>query len=305
MKQSAYRILMALILCIALCQTNVYAQAPRSALRNVLQNTAMRTRTQTGTARYRSVPILSFHHLSEETGADLTPASFEEYLRVLTENGFTSVLYENLIAFTNGEKPLPEKPVLITFDDGYASNYDYAFPLLKKWNMKAEIAIVGSTVGCRICRDTGAEIIPHFTWSQAREMIRSGLVSIHSHSYNLHQHSATGQTVLRKGVQRIKGEREEDYVRVLTTDTLTANRRIFNDLGYTNVVYTYPYGQHNDLSERVLEKLGIQVTVTNTPGISDIEWGNPESLRLLRRLPCDENDLDLLQVIQNAYRSIQ
>ena len=103
----------------------------------------------------------------------------------------------------------------------------------------------------------------------------------------------------------MKGEREEDYIRVLTSDTKIANREIQSNLGYENQVYTYPYGQYNDLSEDVMNELGIRVTVTNTPGINDIEWGNPQSLKLLHRISCDAVGLDILDKIQKAYRSIQ
>ena len=107
------------------------------------------------------------------------------------------------------------------------------------------------------------------------------------------------------GVQRMEGETEEAYVEILTLDATIANRAILNNLGYENKVYTYPYGQYTELSEAILENLGIRVTVTNTPGISDIEWGNPETLKLLHRLSCDAVGLDIQKMIEEAYRTIQ
>jgi len=76
-------------------------------------------------------------------------------------------------------KKLPEKPIIIAFDDGYLSNYTKAFPILKKYGMKATIFIVASTVGKMY-----PEInYSHFTWAQAREMRESGLIEIGSHTY--------------------------------------------------------------------------------------------------------------------------
>ena len=304
MKHFSLRTFLCTLVCISLFQTCAFAAGPSDILRRILQKTTENICTQEGFSRFSSVPILSFHHLSEDPEADLTPDAFEEYLRILSENGYTAILYQDLIDFTDQKKRLPEKPVMITFDDGYTSNYEYAYPLLKKWNMKAEIAIVGYTVGYDYFPKTTADIIPHFTWAQASEMIQSGLISIHSHSYNLHHHAAVEKQFFRLGVQRMKGEREEDYIRVLTSDTKTANREIQSNLGYANQVYTYPYGQYTEISEGVLRKLGIRVTVTNTPGINDVEWGNPQSLKLLRRISCDAVGLDILDMIRKAQRTI-
>lgn len=311
MKHLSLRTVIGTLLCFVVFIAFAYAGAPGSALRRVLDKTSARAGATEGFPSVVSVPILSFHHLSEAQDAYLTPDAFEGYLRVLTENGYTAVLYQDLVDFADQKKPLPEKPVMITFDDGYTSNYTYAYPLLKKWNMKAEIAVVGFTVGYDYFPDTSSyrNIIPHFTWMQAREMVESGLVSIHSHSYNLHQYDpnydSNVEMSVRLGTQRLDGEAEEDYVRILTLDATIANRAIQNNLGYENRVYTYPYSQYNDLSEAILDTLGIRVTVTNTPGISDIEWGKPKSLKLLRRLSCDAVGLDILKMIEEAYRTIQ
>ena len=68
----------------------------------------------------------------------------EQDFQYLKEQGYTAVLPDDLIAYANGEGQLPPKPILITFDDGYYNNYSYAFPLLKKYDMKAVISIVGN-----------------------------------------------------------------------------------------------------------------------------------------------------------------
>ena len=81
---------------------------------------------------------------------------------------------------------MPENPIAITFDDGYLSNYEIAYPILKELNIPATIFIVTSTVG--LDESSGKVSTPHFTWDQAREMQESGIIDIHSHSHS-HSHS--------------------------------------------------------------------------------------------------------------------
>ena len=68
--------------------------------------------------------------------------------------------------------PLPDKPILITFDDGYASNYMYAYPILKKLGMQATIFVITDRRGKTL------SVNPHFSWNQAREMQDSGVIDI-------------------------------------------------------------------------------------------------------------------------------
>ena len=147
MKHLSLRTVIGTFLCLIVFIAFAYGGAPGNALRRVLDKTSARAGNGEGFPSVVSVPILSFHHLSEAQDAYLTPEAFEEYLRVLSDNGYTAVLYQDLMDFADQKKPLPEKPIMITFDDGYTSNYEYAYPLLEKWNMKAEIAVVGFTVG--------------------------------------------------------------------------------------------------------------------------------------------------------------
>lgn len=79
-----------------------------------------------------------------------TPQSFEENIKVLLENGYTFISFQELNAAINGKMSLPEKPILINFDDGYYSNYEYVFPILKKYNVKASIFVVTDKIGKEI-----------------------------------------------------------------------------------------------------------------------------------------------------------
>ncbi len=91
--------------------------------------------------------VLMYHKISESgTGDFLTvpAAQLEEQFSFLKKQGFTPVLLSDLVAFTEQRQPLPSKPVLITFDDGYRNNYTVMYPLLEKYGMKANIFLVSA-----------------------------------------------------------------------------------------------------------------------------------------------------------------
>lgn len=89
------------------------------------------------------------YHAFNKTDDYLTVSEnrFEEQVKAMVESGYTPVFFQDLIDYVDTEKQLPEKPVCITFDDGYLDNYTYAFPILKKYNCKATIFVIGSSIG--------------------------------------------------------------------------------------------------------------------------------------------------------------
>ena len=130
-----------------------------------------------------AVPVLLYHHIAEDTSEfdpmlAITPEAFREHIVRLLDDGYTPISYADYEAFlTDGN--LPDKPIIITLDDGYLSNYVYAYAVAKELNVKMTIFIVAETVGEEV-----SENLPHFTWEQAREMDESGLITIGSHTYS-------------------------------------------------------------------------------------------------------------------------
>ena len=129
------------------------------------------------------IPVLLYHDVQYEYAPDravitVTPSRFEEHVATLLNNGYTPISFEDAYNASNGRFTMPEKPVIISFDDGYDTNYKYAFPIIKKYGVKTTIFVVVGTVG-QVIGNNG-----HFTWEQAREMQNSGLVSIQSHTYS-------------------------------------------------------------------------------------------------------------------------
>lgn len=269
---------------------------PEKRIAEAVNAAAAATQTD-GKPIFVEVPVLMFHHIDPGKSSPLTPDSFRTYMEDLKAAGYETVFLDDLTAFVDGKGTLPEKPIVVTFDDGYESNYTYAYPLLEEMGMKADISVIGYTVGRDTMPVTEQPITPHFTWAQAKEMQDSGVIRIHSHTYNLHQNRYTGE-VTRSGVLKNTDEPYAAYVDLLRGDTNQLNRLISDHLRYENKVYTYPYGLNDKLTESLLDNMGFRITITIDPGINVIEAGNRDSLKLLKRISCDKNGLDIVELIK-------
>lgn len=129
------------------------------------------------------IPVLLYHNFVTtvpDTDPDNfnyinTPQSFEENINTILEDGYTIISMNELNKAINRKMELPSKPILITFDDGYYSNYEYIYPILQKYNVKASIFVVTDKVGKEI------DGIKYLDWNECLEMQNSGLVEIFSH----------------------------------------------------------------------------------------------------------------------------
>lgn len=238
-----------------------------------------------------NLPILMYHHVVDNADNEMTitPELFEEHVKTILENGYVPVSLEEVAFFVEGSGDLPDKPICITFDDGYLSNYEIAFPILKKYNVKATIAIVGSTVGATTYKNTGIEIIPHFDYEKAREMEKSGLISIISHTYDMHQaeHLESGDNV-RISIGKLENETEEEYEKFLREDFEKISLAIRENIGKETIAVAYPRGISDEIANNIFKELGVKVTLATTNGINKIEKGNLNSLYKLHRYTIHE-----------------
>ena len=238
------------------------------------------------------VPILMYHHLSEDvTNSEMvSPEQFEAQIRALAEAGYTGISFDELQAYVLRGEPLPEKPVVITFDDGYRSNYTLAYPILQKYGMKATIFAIGVSFGKDHYKDTDYTITPHFGAAEAAEMTASGLISIQSHTYDMHQWPPyeTGSAV-RENILQLSSESEEAYVQALTED-FTRSRALLEDAtGQPVDVLAYPAGQYSTLAQVTLQSLGVHVTLSTNPGVNTVVKGLPQTLYAMLRFGITED----------------
>ena len=267
--------------------TYVTADTPEDYFLNVLSPAAL-SADEIST----QVPILMYHHLSEDvTNSEMvSPEQFEAQIRALSESGYTGVSFDELQAYVLRGEPLPEKPVVITFDDGYRSNYTLAYPILQKYSMKATIFAIGVSFGTDHYKDTDYAITPHFGAAEAAEMTASGLISIQSHTYDMHQWPPyeTGSAV-RENILQLSSESEEAYVQALTED-FTRSRALLEDAtGRPVDVLAYPAGQYSTLAQVTLQSLGVHVTLSTNPGVNTVVKGLPQTLYAMLRFGITED----------------
>lgn len=122
-----------------------------------------------------SIPVLNYHQINDKDKNALTVESdqFDAQIKYLSENGYHAITPQEMIdAWKNGTA-LPDKPVIITFDDGYADNYKNAYPILKKYQQKAVIFVVSDYVN----------VYPNYlTWDNIAEMQENDLIDFESHT---------------------------------------------------------------------------------------------------------------------------
>ena len=208
------------------------------------------------------LPVVMYHSVNsrESRAGDyvITPEALREDLLWLREEGYETVVVQDLLDYVDRGDPLPEKPVMLTFDDGYYNNYLHLFPLLREFGMKAVISpIVGETDRYTENGEV-SENYTHLTWEEIREMMDSGLVEFQNHSYALHKLSGQGE---RTGISKNPGESAESYRAAIREDIARAQERFAEMTGWTPTAFTYPFGAVSEDSYPVLEELGFRATL--------------------------------------------
>ena len=189
----------------------------------------------------KGVPVLNYHQVEEKNGNPLTlwPDQFEAQMAYLADEGYTTITIDEMMDALENGTPLPEKPVIITFDDGYADNYEYAYPILKKYGFKATIFLI---------YDFTNTYPNYLTWEQIDEMKDSGLIHFESHTMtHANLSELTSRDELRHEIadSRValseKLGREISYIAYPGGRVTDAVEEITRDAGYRGA-FTVHYG---------------------------------------------------------------
>lgn len=189
-------------------------------------------------AKQARVPVMMYHDIltPKQVFFDVTPEEFEQHLQLIQSKGLTPISMDQLVAHLQTGVPLPEKPILLTFDDGYAGHYTYVYPLLKKYNYPAVFAIYTAKVGKKMGRSS-------LTWEQLKEMAADPLVTISSHSVTHKVMSGMSDAEIQFELQESKRILEEQ-------------------LGISIRYFTYPEGKYDAKVVAALPGAGYAAALT-------------------------------------------
>lgn len=260
--------------------------------------------------------ILSYHEIADKSQTldstyAVTPSNFDQQMHWLMDNGYHFIGINDILKYRKSGKTLPDKAVLITFDDGYRSVYTNAYPILKKYKIPSVIALVGSWLLKENKVDFAGQIIPRsefLSQKEIKEMVSSGLVEVASHTHSLHKGiPGNPQGNMQPAVrtrqwlsEKNKYEDEKSYEKRIHDDLLENNTFLQQYTGQKPRVIVWPYGHYNIEVRKIAEKLGMPIGLTLDDGSNTAItplWG-------LRRILVEHKmsipDLKLNMWVRNA-----
>lgn len=195
------------------------------------------------TSQNIGIPVLYYHSVDKNAANEVTiaPDVLEEQLNYIKDNNYITITMKELYEHIKNKEPIPEKSILITFDDGYMNNYTEAFPILKKLNMKATIFCVGNSLDGSY----------YLSEEAIKEMSDYG-IDIESHTVN-HVHLDT----LSYDEQLLELKKSKEILEKIT--------------GREVISLAYPFGDYNEDSIRAAKNAGYKLAFTTNLGLSDRE----------------------------------
>lgn len=192
----------------------------------------------------RGIPVLYYHSVkpSEANEVIISPDRLRKELQFIKDSGYTSLTISEFNDYIINEKPIPEKSILITFDDGYMDNYTNAFPILKELDMKATIFVITSVI------DDGSY---YLSSERIKEMSDYG-IDIESHTAT---HSHLNQLTYEEQLKELKDSKE----------------KIESITGKKVLSVAYPYGDLDENSIKAVKEAGYSLAFTTNLGYSDRE----------------------------------
>lgn len=231
--------------------------------------------------------VIAYHDI-EDDGADqrymsVRTSALNDQMVWLKRNGYQPVSVQQILDARNGGAPLPPKAVLLTFDDGYSSFYTRVWPLLKAYNWPALWVPVGIWVGTPENKkvDFGGLPTPRekfATWDMVREVSRSPLVEVGSHTWASHYggvanpQGSTQPAVANRMYNKKTGqyETDEEYRARIDKDVAMITAKLKEVTGKAPRAWVWPYGAANGISLDIIKKHGYQMAFTLNEGLGNV-----------------------------------
>ena len=222
----------------------------------------------------QGVVILEYHHVSDDVGEDgwaytVPPADFAQQLDYLQAEGYTTITMQDFMRARKGKQELPEKPVVLTFDDGYEDNYTTLLPMLEERHMTAVVYMVTNSIGRK----------DYLSWNQLRDMQKRGI--------EIGSHTANHQPLTR--LDREKQAEEMKLSKLLME---------WNGLK-TIYSFSYPNGAYDEGMPELLQENEYLNAVTGDGGINTFKT-NPY---LLQRTNISHPRLGLMEFKLRLFKS--
>ncbi|MGY2980085.1 polysaccharide deacetylase family protein [Thermostichus sp. OS-CIW-30] len=216
------------------------------------------------------VPAIMYHDVvagRKQVWFDTTAAELRQHFEAIKQAGLTPIHIDQLYKHLRDGDPLPEKAILLTFDDAYLGLYENAYPLLKEYNYPATYFVQTGFVGVPTSKD-------HFTWDQMREMDASGLIDFAAHTVN---HPPDLRVL--------------DDAR-LRREVFDCKAKLEQELGHPIHYFAYPEGNRDERVKQYLAEAGYWMAFTMDPGFT----GQSPNLLEVRRF----NQFRLTEAILGA-----
>ena len=185
------------------------------------------------------VPIMMYHNVNytqEARANTVSPENFERHMAYLKTHGFQVISFNDFVSRINAGGPIPKKSVVITFDDGYEDNYQYAFKILKKYGFPAIVFLPSDFVNTR----------GYMTWEQIKEMRESG-ITIGSHT---RRHIYLPDLPMEEMREEIKGSKSI----------------LERQLGVTVDYFAYPIGGFSEQIKQMVREAGYKAAAATNRG---------------------------------------
>lgn len=226
------------------------------------------------------LPIIMYHHVLKNSARwgkyVISPKEFEKDVVYLKNQGYTTIDMQDLIDFFNKKNELPDKPIMLTFDDGYYSNYKYVLPILKKYDCKAVISVVGAYVDRSTEENDLNAAYAYLNWDIVKELVNSPYIEIQNHSYNMHE------ICERRGCSIKKGETFDQYSKQMINDIGKMQNMMEEKTGYRPTTFTYPYGFICKECNSILKDLGFVASLSCYEGVNVLTGESSELFELKR-----------------------
>lgn len=230
------------------------------------------------------LPVLVYHHIQEKVQSDVScsPEQFEAQILALKNAGFSPLNLAQARLFMAGALNGVEKPVLITFDDGYESLHQFALPVARKYNFPMSVFVITSRIGRKM------QFSQYLNEKQIKEMADSGLFDFGSHTHDLHCEN----TII---FDAFGATPENPVARLVNRDLRISSARLESILGHRSEAIAWPYGNFNLELTAIARLNGFKLHFTSAAGYNE-PGTNPFAIK---RIPVTSRD-NPISVIRKA-----